>query len=417
MSTAPDVPTPAYNCGGVRVFDCDALDVLRAMPDCSVHSVVCDPQYGLSQVSSAATIAAITAWVSGDRERVPNAGGFMGAKWDSFVPPPAIWDECLRVLTPGGHLLAFAGSRMADLAGLSIRLAGFEVRDGIDVIGSRISWLYGTGMPKAKTVLKPAHEPILVARKPCAGSEVATVQRYGTGALNVEACRVSMSAADREHARVPMGEWSRSNTTTGGTDRRNGQVFEPAAAGRWPPNVVLLHAPLFDPETGEVIGDACADGCVEGCAVSELDRQSGVLKSGDLKPYIGQNGRSGGIMGRRVERDHNYTRAGDSGGASRYFPTFRWQSKAPAGERPTVNGIAHPTVKPLSLIRWLVRLVTPQGGTVLDWCAGSGTTGEAAQLEGFPADLIEREPDYLPLIKARLERNEPDLLSLVGVDQ
>lgn len=396
---------PVYDQGEVRLFHGEALSILREMPDDSIHSVICDPQYGLSQASSAATISAIAAWVSGDRERVPNGRGFMGKDWDSFVPPPAIWDECLRVLTPGGHMFAFAGSRTADLAGVSIRLAGFEIRDAIDCIGSRVSWLYGTGWPKAKTVLKPAHEPILVARKPFSGSEVATVRRYGTGALNIDGCRVAGEKLQVIRRNTALGimnddEWQPKPT-----------VFKPHPSGRWPSNVVLIHFPLLDPVTGEVIGDACAGGCQPGCVVRELDAQSGVLTSGKRADYA-DNGRTsgkisneGGAMPGRVVAP--FAHDGDSGGASRFFSCFRWEAKAPQSERPKINGEGHPCVKPLSLMRWLARLSTPAGGTILDWCAGSGTTGEAARLEGFPAILIERESEYIPYILQRLGRCSP----------
>lgn len=379
-----------YDRDRVTVHHADALDVLRTMPDCSVQAVVCDPQYGLSQVSPSATIAAVTAWVSGDRGRVPDGRGFMGAGWDSFVPPPAIWDECRRVLTPGGHLLVFAGTRMADLAGLSIRLAEFEIRDEIDVIGSRISWLYGTGMPKSRTGLKPAHEPILVARKPCAGSEMAAVQRHGTGGLNIDACRTAVTDSRRNKG-TGMG-------FHGGDAKRGGWTGE---TGRWPSNVVLVHAPLYDSETGEVIGDACADGCVPGCPVADLDRQSGVTPSNFRKNKGLRHGAiyggGKGPTGPAGPRGH-----GDTGGASRFFHLFRWEPKAPRSERPTVGGVSHPTVKPLALMRWLVRLVTPPGGTVLDPFAGSGTTGQAARAEGFRAVLVERQAEYIPHIVTRL---------------
>ena len=177
-----------------------ALDVLRAMPDESVHSIVTDPPYGLSNTDPRHVAETIARWGSGDREYVPSGRGFMGKEWDAFVPPVAVWDECLRVLKPGGHLLAFAGSRTADLMGLAIRLAGFEMRDSL-------AWIYGSGFPKSHdvgkstgaeqwegwgTALKPAHEPIIMARKPLAEKTVArNVLAHGTGAINVDACRVA----------------------------------------------------------------------------------------------------------------------------------------------------------------------------------------------------------------------------------
>jgi site-specific DNA-methyltransferase (adenine-specific) len=134
-------------------------------------------------------------------------------------------------------------------------------------------------------------------------------------------------------------------------------------------------------------------------AAAELDRQSGERPSGSraegVRTGLGYHG-ANGDGGPAIE--------GSTGGASRFFPTFRYEPKAPADQRPRVNGTSHPTVKPLDLIRWLVRLVTPPGGLVLDLFAGSGTTGEACLIEGFDCVLIEREADYLPLIKARLDK-------------
>lgn len=417
--------TIVYDSEGITVHHAEALTTLREMPDQSVHSIVCDPQYGLSNVSTQDTIAAVAAWVSGDRERVPIGKGFMGNEWDRFVPPPAIWDECYRVLTPGGHLLAFAGTRMADLAGLSIRLAGFEIRDSIDCIGHRLSWYYGQGFPKSTnvsrqldlsmgidpdlaspvtdeakqwqgwgTALKPAHEPIIVARKPLDGRVIDTVYDYGTGALNIDGCRVE---SDGSHKRVYQ-------PTNNGRSIYGVQTgFMPTNAdGRWPTNVVLNHPPLFDQDTGEILGDACANGCVDGCTVSELDRQSGQLVPS--KSYIRGSSADSDIYG-IGDKQAGYIQIGygDLGGASRFFPQFRWQAKAPNKERPSVDNIMHPTVKPLSLVRWLVKLVTPPNGTVLDWCTGSGTTGEAALIDGYRAIIMECEDKYIPLILQRLE--------------
>jgi hypothetical protein len=155
--------------------------------------------------------------------------------------------------------------------------------------------------------------------------------------------------------------------------------------GRWPTNVVLSHAPLLD-EHGQVIGDGCEDGCVPGCPVADLDGQSGNLHTQrPTNPSRMRASHFGG--GRESVRQNHYDDSGTSPGASRFFPTFRYEAKAPDWERPRVNGVAHPTVKPLDLIRWLCRLVTPPSGLVLDMFAGSGTTGEAALMEGF-----ERRP-------------------------
>jgi site-specific DNA-methyltransferase (adenine-specific) len=381
--------------GNVKVYHGDALAALRTLPDSSIDAVVTDPPYGLAHHKPAAVITALTAWVNGDRERVPDGHGFMGRKWDAFVPPPAVWDECLRVLKPGGHLLCFAGTRTVDLMGLSIRLAGFEIRDSIG--NAMMAWVHGQGFPKGKNQLKPAWEPILLCRKPLVGMMAANVLEHGTGGINVDACRVNyQSESDRASARpqgtptsragalagkeqvkqcvIQSGGDPASSTTaattvlsTTSTEKPESAAlamstrttFHPTeAAGRWPTNVVLSHGPE----------------CQPGCPVDELDAQSGTLTSGPSK----------------------------RGGASRFFPTFKYQAKAPTKERPKIDGKSHCTVKPLALMRWLVKLVTPPGGTVLDPFAGSGTTGQAAELEGFSAILVEDDAHSVELIRKRL---------------
>ncbi len=363
----------------------DCLEILRSLDDNSVDAVVTDPPYGLAEHKPAALITALTAWASGDREHVPDGKGFMGRDWDAFVPPPAVWDECLRVLKPGGYLLAFAGSRTTDLMGLSVRMAGFEIRD-------TIMWVYGSGFPKSKniggglgTALKPAQEPIIVARKPLASTVAGNVLAHGTGALNIDACRVGDGTGVVTFDRY-AGDRSREDYRTGTVANQ-----QPSGRGRWPSNVVLTHHP------------DCADPgpCTDGCPVAELDQQSGTLKSGYMRPEVDRSTRQGAAYGEFSARTATAT-YGDSGGASRFFPVFRYQAKAPARERPEVDGAKHPTVKPLALMQWLVRLVTPPGGIVLDPFAGSGTTLEAARAEGFDAIGIERDPAYYQLILRRL---------------
>lgn len=409
---------PYYQDEQVTVLAGDCLEVLRSLPDASVHAVVTDPPYGLANTSPEQVADTIVRWVNGDRDYLPGGSGFMGKAWDAFVPPVAVWDECLRVLKPGGHVLAFAGSRTHDLMSLGIRLAGFEVRDSI-------AWLYGSGFPKSLdvskaidkgeghwrgragsvesdnasmgglnyertpkgdpvtaaaawqgwgTALKPAFEPIVVARKPLARTVAANVLEHGTGALNIDGCRVGDETLPEQRAGAArIGTFERQNMVT------------PERIGRWPANVIL-----------------------DDTQAAELDRQSGTSVSRVGKPRGAESGDGWGMTATGAEYD-------DQGGASRFFPTFRYEAKAPTEERPRVNGIAHPTVKPLSLISWLVRLVTPPGGTILDPFAGSGTTLEAALIEGFQCIGIEREADYLPLIKARITKPLEPVLDLGGI--
>ena len=164
--------------------------------------------------------------------------------------------------------------------------------------------------------------------------------------------------------------------------------------GRWPTNVVL-----------------------DDTQAAELDRQSGERTSGVLAAHHTRNPKEAGILGAygSADGERGY---GDTGGASRFFPTFRYEAKAPTSERPKVNGTAHPTVKPLDLMRWLVRLVTPPGGTVLEPFAGSGTTVEACVIEGFRCIAIEKTEEYLPLTVARInrQRNPVEAIRLAGDD-
>jgi site-specific DNA-methyltransferase (adenine-specific) len=358
---------------GVTVYHGDCVEVMRELADGSVHAVVTDPPYGLE---------------------------FMGREWDRFAPLEfeqwcELWArECLRILKPGGHLLAFGGSRTWHRLAAGIEDAGFEIRDSI-------AWLYGSGFPKSRnldgdwegwgTALKPAFEPVVVARKPLAGTVAANVLAHGTGALNIDGTRVPMSAADRV-AIENMGGFGRAGSIFDarkadvsfmqGTDFRTGAVAH--NAGRWPTNVVL--------EQSQAV---------------ELDAQTESMRAG--KPSSGNTGgrgTPGSIYGpmpvtKALSIEGRFS---DSGGASRFFPTFRYEAKAPTSERPRDGQTAHPTVKPLDLMRWLVRLVTPPGGTVLEPFAGSGTTLEAALAEGFTVIGIEREADYLPLIKQRISK-------------
>jgi DNA modification methylase len=446
--------TPYYSDEHVTVYHGDCPDVIRELPDCSVDSVCTDPPYDLTANKRGGTgMASVNLNSPAGRARI--TAGFMGQAWDGtgIAFKPDVWVECLRVLKPGGHLLAFGGSRTWHRMAVAVENAGFEMRDSI-------AWLYGSGFPKSLdvgkaidkaagaertersgvkpghenfigrdniaslreggalsgeggysrpwmhdpekveashytyapvthdaehwhgwgTALKPAFEPIIVARKPFVGTVAANVLTHGTGALNIDGCRVAPTGESRNRAGEDSQE--RRYTETGSTNfAATPGIRGGAPNGRWPTNVVLSD-------------DQAA----------ELDRQSGLSTSppvgsvANKKALIGQS--SFGDEAARVSPNGH----GDSGGASRFFPTFRYEAKAPATERPRVDGIAHPTVKPLGFMRWLVRLVTPPGGTVLEPFAGSGTTAEACVHEHMRCIAIEREAAYLPLIVARLSK-------------
>ena len=357
----------------------DCLDVLKTLPDCSVDAIVTDPPYGLSNTKPARVAETITEWTTGNRSFTPSGKGFLNASWDGFVPPPAVWDECLRVLKPGGHMAVFAGARTQHLMGLSVTLAGFEIRESV-------AWIHSSGFARGQDLgkslgekwdgwsyaLKPSHEPIIIARKPLVGGVRENVKQFGVGAINISATRV--------------------------------------ANGRYPANVVLdsCAAEAVDKQGGYGIsrradrgklgGYLIMDGCT---SVEELRYLAGL---GEKTP----SGRDAAKTLRRCEsQESKIGGVDDEGGASRFFPVFKYQAKAPKKERPVIvrddgTKIQHATVKPLALMEWLVELITPPNGVVLDPFAGSGTTLEAALNKNLSAIGIEREPDYIRLIETRL---------------
>ena len=225
----------------------------------------------------------------------------------------------------------------------------------------------------------------------------ANVLAHGTGGVNIDACRVTMSTADLK-ATIRNGDYGETNPgTVGFTKTAMRTPINPE--GRWPANVVLSHA--MTPEGF----DACADGCVDGCAVKVLDDQSGTLTSGTMSPANNIKASTNSCMsGANQASRVKSVFTGDSGGASRFYNIFRYQAKAPKSERPIVNGKAHPTVKPLALMEWLVTLFTPPGGVVGDWFAGTGTTAHAALKLGFSSIIAENNPKYYPHIDQRLNK-------------
>lgn len=304
------------------------------LPDNSVDSIVTDPPYGLS---------------------------FMGRKWDYDVPSVEIWAECLRVLKPGGHLLAFAGTRTQHRMACRIEDAGFEIRD-------MLAWVYGSGFPKSHngewggTALKPALEPITMARKPLSGTVEANWREHGTGALNIDGCRV---ATDENCARVPamVGD------TAAGFGKGIAMGGRGSDAGRWPAN--LIH-----------------DGSPE--VVALFPAKAGA--SAPVKGNEASKASVGNVTGERNRVPGAFH--ADTGSAARFFYCAK-ASKADRGDN------THPTVKPTDLMRYLCRLVTPPGGVVLDPFMGSGSTGKAAKLEGLDFIGIERDSEYFKIAEAR----------------
>ena len=362
----------------------DCLKALRGMADNSVDAVVTDPPYGLK---------------------------FMGKHWDYDVPGVDVWRECLRVLKPGGHLLAFAGTRTQHRMAVNIEDAGFEIRD-------MIAWVYGSGFPKSKnldgdrqgwgTALKPALEPITVARKPLVGTVAANVLAHGTGALNIDGCRV--------------GDFQ--NTTPSGVDRRNEKLAELG----YRPGTYQMGAKIPDTPPGRWPANLIHDGSEEVIALfpDSKGQQAAVGPQHGEKASINTYG----DYGPRTQ----FEPRGDTGSAARFFYCAKANKKdrnegtenlppraagmvsntsgqhitrRDEGYEPKPQGNHHPTVKPTDLMRYLCRLVTPPGGVVLDPFMGSGSTGKAAVREGLAFVGVERDADYFKIaahrIRAELE--------------
>jgi site-specific DNA-methyltransferase (adenine-specific) len=378
-------PSPYFSDGSCVIYNGDCADVLLSIPDNSIDAVVTDPPYGLS---------------------------FMGKRWDYDVPSVDVWVQCLRVLKPGGHLLAFAGTRTQHRMAVRIEDAGFEIRD-------MIAWVYGSGFPKSMdvskaidkaagaerdvvgekysgiarvcrsglqivggvsnedakyipvtapstesakqwegwgTALKPALEPITMARKPIPGTVADNVQKHGTGALNINGARIDLGG---DYKCKPNG---RPSQTGLGDNYDPSKANQADTVGRWPAN--LIHD-----GSEEVVRQF-----PETTSGANPTRRSSAKFKNAYSEFAGQE-------------SCEQHRGADSGNASRFFYT----AKADSSER---RGSKHPTVKPLDLMRYLVRLVCPIGSTVLDPFMGSGTTIEAARLENCKSIGIERETQY-----------------------
>lgn len=356
----------------VTIHHGDSRDVLRIIADNSIDSCVCDPPYALVSIVKRFG-SANAAEVKPGSVYARASAGFMGKEWDTGETAfdPAFWAEVLRVLKPGAHLVAFGGTRSYHRLACAVEDAGFEIRD-------MLSWLYGSGFPKSHnqgdgwgTALKPACEPIVFARKPLSEKTVAeNVRRWGVGALNIDGCRIHAEDAKGGAYTVTRLKPGATLNRTGGNWRPDGgDVFHgEMKPGRWPANV--LHD--GSPEVVRTFPDAPG--------------QQRALVGGE------DSGNQGyGKLGARAA----FAPRSDEGSAARFFYT----AKADAEDR---LGTRHPTVKPVNLMRWLVRLVTPAGGVVLDPFAGSGSTGVAAIAEGMRAVLIEREAEYVADIRRRV---------------
>jgi site-specific DNA-methyltransferase (adenine-specific) len=424
--------------GAVNLFTLhhgDCISVMLGMADSSVDSIVTDPPYHLTQTSRGAHAATDAPAMPHGRHRIGDKG-FMGKVWDggNIAQRVEMWAECLRVLKPGGYLLAFSGSRTYHRMVCAIEDAGFEIRD-------QIMWLYGSGFPKSRnlskydmagvdaqnwegwgTALKPAHEPIVMARKPIAEDTVArNVLRHGTGAINIDATRIATDEALRVGAggtwdKIHEGEGrgaepsaQRTYADRGVTDfsmkpgPRNG-----AALGRYPANVI-------HDGSDEVVALFPADA---GAAAPVRMRNSDKFRNA-FGPFHGDVDEAGSTF------------HGDVGSAARFFycaktsrtdrnegceqlarKPLHWSSgdqnpgsfQSEGTDKTSENN--HPTVKPTDLMAYLCRMVTPPGGVVLDPFMGSGSTGKACIREGFEFIGIELDADYLAIARARIEHEQ-----------
>lgn len=354
----------------------DMREVLKQLiaDKTQVDSIVTDPPYHLTAGKKGGTgIASLNLNSPAGRSRIST--GFMGKVWDGgdIAFQPETWRLCYDLLPPGGHLLAFGGTRTYHRMACAIEDAGFELRD-------LIAWVYGSGFPKSKNIgdgrgtsLKPAFEPICLARKPLEGTVAANVLAHGTGAINIDRCRVAAAGKD---------DYGRSAANAKGTinahDGFEGKSFAIAerdgeyasTLGRWPAN--LIHD-----GSDEVL--QCFPSSKDGVAVQRN-------RDGEVHNEIY------GAYRKPAVDDQGY---GGEGSNARFF----YAAKASKADR---AGSKHPTVKPISLLRYLVRLITPPNGVVLDPFAGSGTTGAACDLEGFDCIMVEREAEYAADIRRRL---------------
>lgn len=320
----------------------NALEVLKDIPDNSIDSCVCDPPYGIS---------------------------FMRSKWDYDVPSVELWKEVLRVLKPGAHLLSFAGTRTQHRMAVNIEDAGFEIRD-------MIGWIYGSGFPKSinmtgefqgwGSALKPALEPITMARKPLRGSIKANAEKWGTGILNIDESRVGEDTSGRYPANL-IHDGSEEvlelfpDTKPSKANPRNNNDFKSFSKGKEKAHVTYGH---------EDNGGSAARFFY--CAKASVSEKEEGLDS--LEDSVLNRVNPGGI-----ENDPKWA--------------------------PRVRKNNHPTVKPIKLMAYLCKLVTPIGGTVLDPFMGSGTTGVAAVKEGFGFIGVELDPHFFGIAKTRIEHH------------
>ena len=397
----------------MKLYNDDCLDRMQKMIDegVQVDSIVTDPPYHLqSIVDRFKNTSPEDDTYTSEKVRNKSDGysrlvgtGFMGQEWDGgdIAFRRETWELALKLLKPGGHLLAFSASRNYHRMAVAVEDAGFEIRD-------QIIWLYGSGFPKSHnlgdgwgTALKPAHEPIVMARKFIEGTNKNNREKYGTGGINIDGCRVGLSKDDDPRL-GGKGTWK--------TDKMAKDVFvggytgvdiRSSELGRFPANV--MH------DGSDVVKDIFPN--------SKLGSSKPHIVKSNIEKYEGWG---------NISNKNEMVGYGDGGSASRYFycpkvsrkerdgglddmkdgKPVRWNKAGEWTNDTTPAKNTHPTVKPVELMKYLCRLVTPEGGTVLDPFMGSGSTGMAAKSEGFEFIGIEKEEEYYKVADKRI-KNAP----------
>jgi site-specific DNA-methyltransferase (adenine-specific) len=418
-----------------RILHGSCIDLLPTLEAESVHAVVTDPPYHLTTGKKGGTgDASVNLDSPHGRARV--TAGFMGKKWDGgdVAFRPETWREVFRVMRPGAYLVAFGGTRTYHRLACAIEDAGFEIRD-------QLGWIYGSGFPKGtdkakipegwegwNTALKPAWEPIVLARKPMIGTLAANLDAYDCGAMNIDGCRVLVEGEERA---VITGKGGIPARNSEHESRDAGVVAQAHELGRWPANIihdgseeVLAHFPEAPGQFADVKYDEgerktqSVYGAMKRGHEPSAERRYGEDGIG-FQMLPGARRDDGGSAARffycakadREDRDHGLQGMPLRTGGIRSETSGQHITRRDGGAPgPVANH--HPTVKPTDLMRWLVRLVTPPGGTVLDPFLGSGSTGRAALLENFNFIGMELEDEYLPIARARIGIVDPDSFAL-----